>query len=278
MKRIQALVIVLICVFWFPTSNATSQEAAVAVYIPMVSKGQEYENQLVTIQAGKFKMGCDITVPQACSANELPLHTVYLGTYEILKYEVTNGEFAKCVSDGECAPPFQEYSRTRTQYYGEPAYANYPVQYVTYYQARDYCRWAGMRLPTEAEWEKAARGASGAPPYPWGYETPDCWLLNAAFCKEDTTPAGAYEAGASPYSIMDMSGNVWEWVSDWYADNYYSISPLYNPTGLSTGTYKVIRGGSFFHEMPYARVSFRFPFEPGRIASFGLGFRCARSK
>ncbi len=270
----------LLSAFWaaWMTSSAASQQPKSTVYMPMISNGKVFTNELINIPAGKFMMGCYLGAPQSCFSNELPLHAVYLDAYQIQKYEVTNGEYAACVASGSCTLPFQRYSRTRPNYYGAPDYASYPVQYVTYYQARDYCHWAGMRLPSEAEWEKAARGNSGAPPYPWGFEPPECGLLSAAFCQEDTTRAGSYESGASPYALMDGSGNVWEWVSDWYAQDYYSVSPTNNPAGPNAGTHKVIRGGSFFHDMSYARVSFRFPFEPGRIGSFGLGFRCARSK
>lgn len=278
MKLISPMILAFVWVFWIFTDISYGQQANGTIYIPFISNGRVYANELVDIPAGKFKMGCDLTVPQTCYADELPLHGVYLDAYQILKYEVTNGEYAACVASGDCSPPFQIYSRTRPNYFIDPAYRDFPVQYVTYYQARDYCHWAGMRLPSEAEWEKAARGDGGAPPYPWGYETPECRLLNAAYCTQDTTLAGSYPPGASPYMLMDVAGNVWEWVSDWYSPDYYSISPANNPTGPATGTHKVIRGGSFFHDMPYARVSFRFPFEPGRIASFGLGFRCARSK
>src|SRR5690606_19387879 len=143
------------------------------------------------------------------------IHTVYLDAYWIDQTEVTNALFAKCVEDGDCTPPVQSVSSAGLPYYGNPRYDNFPVMRVNWYQANAYCQWADRRLPTEAEWEKAARGTDGRT-YPWGNETLNSNLLNHNYSVGDTTEVGSYPAGASVYGALDMAGNVGEWVNDWY--------------------------------------------------------------
>jgi formylglycine-generating enzyme required for sulfatase activity len=231
---------------------------------------------MVSIPAATFQMGCDAANPlEVCAADQLPLHTVRLSAFRIDKYEVTNARYAACVKSGACSLPIFTYSRTHPDYYTNPAYAEFPVMYVNWNQASAFCAWEGRRLPTEAEWELAARGASDTRAYPWGNIAPGPDRLNAAFRVGDTTRVGSYPAGVSLYGALDMAGNVWEWTADWYAANYYSVSPAANPTGPATGEHKILRGGGWFHDDPFSQVSFRFLFEPGRIAHFGNGIRCA---
>jgi formylglycine-generating enzyme required for sulfatase activity len=199
-----------------------------------------------------------------------------LDAYWIDQTEVTNKQYATCEASGACTPPSDSSSETNTSYYGSSKFDDYPVIYVDWNQAQAYCEWAGRRLPTEAEWEKAARGVDGKT-YPWGENEPTANLLNLDMNVGDTTFVGNYPQGVSPYGAQDMAGNVWEWVNDWYDKTYYKKSPVSNPAGASSGEIRVLRGGSWADGGTDVRSSARLEYSPD-VTSFIFGFRCSRSQ
>jgi len=228
----------------------------------------------VYVPAGAFTMGSD-----SGESDEKPAHVVTLNAFWIDKTEVTNAMYALCVKVGACSVQ-ETRSSTRVSYYGNTSYNNYPVINVSWNDAQKYCIWAGRRLPTEAEWEKAARGTDGRS-YPWGNSVPDITKLNYASLNQavnvgDTSEVGKYPDGASPYGALDMAGNVWEWVNDWYDEKYYGSSSANNPTGPTSGQSRALRGGSWFVIDIFVRVSFRLGVEPTGI-NYSIGFRCASS-
>jgi formylglycine-generating enzyme required for sulfatase activity len=229
---------------------------------------------LLYVPAGEFRMG--ITGQES---DEKPVHVVSLDAFWIDQTEVTNSMYALCVNESQCNRPGSFRSRTRSSYYSSKEFGDYPVIHISWEDARSYCEWVGRRLPTEAEWEKAARGLDQRN-YPWG-EGIDCSLANyydgKTFCVGDTSLVKSYESGMSPYGAYDMAGNVWEWVADWYVPDYYDISPASNPPGPATGELRVARGGSWEDTDFLARTSNRGSFAPGG-RNDARGFRCAFSE
>ncbi len=213
--------------------------------------------------------------------DERPQHTVSLSAYSIEIYEVTNVQYRRCVADGGCSAPSVLASRTRPDYHESPEFGGFPVTNVTWQQAVDYCTWRGGRLPTEAEWERAAKGASPANPHvPWGLlvEIEDwyawCDKANYGLCEQDTTRIGSYPDGVSATGVHDMTGNVAEWVSDWYLAAYYGQSPDTDPQGADDGRFKVLRGGSWTQGWYDGRTVRRKYSDPEQVHD-GFGIRCA---
>lgn len=235
---------------------------------------------MIYVPAGEFLMGSPDRDSHALNL-EKPQHWVYLDAFWIDRTEVTNDQYRQCVEAGVCGQP---------AYWGDARFdgGGYPVVGVTWYSAVAYCEWAGVRLPTEAEWEKAARGGDDRI-YPWGDEFDGS---RANFCDRNceesgrdasvddgyaqTAPVGSYPAGASPYGGLDMAGNVYDWVSDWYDQTFYARSPSHNPLGPASGEYRVVRGGSWRNESADLRSAYRGGTRPELQGSF-IGFRCGLS-
>lgn len=217
---------------------------------------------LVYIPAGNFTMGD--------GGFDAPVHSVSLDGYWIQQTKVTNRMYDQCVKAGVCLPPTQELGGP---VFTNPEYASHPVVGVTWDQGMAYCAWIQGSLPTEAQWEKAARGANGNA-YPWGNSAPTCGLLNFANCYGRTTNTNVYEDGKSPFGLFDMAGNTFEWVFDLYDANYYSQSPVDDPAGPQSGKYRGVRGSSFeSNEEQVASAIRRYneQTDTGR----DIGFRCA---
>jgi eukaryotic-like serine/threonine-protein kinase len=211
----------------------------------------------ISIPGGKFQMG---GFDGDAQKDEHPTHGVTISPFWIDKVEVTNGMYQLCVLAGACQAPRDIKSATHDNYFANKDFADYPVIFVSWQDAANYCKWAGRRLPTEAEWEYAARGSTDFRRYPWGDQSPDNNLANYDNQARDTTRVGSYPKGTSPFGVLDMSGNVWEWVSDYYNAEYYNQSGEQNPSGPGIGTAnapKVIRGGSWADGFKEVRVSNR---------------------
>lgn len=219
---------------------------------------------MMLVSEGEFTMGSN-----RGEINEQPIQTLYLASFYMDKYEVTNAQYRACVSVKVCDPPGD------TTYYQNAGYTDHPVTFVDWYMAEAYCVWRGARLPTEAEWEKAARGIQEVA-YPWG-DTIDCSYTNYrgenGHCVGDSLPVGSYESGKSVFGIYDLAGNVLEWVSSAYAD--YPYDPNDGREGLNISSLRVIRGGSWNNKETEVRTTTRAWAIPSR-AEFDFGFRCAK--
>jgi len=223
---------------------------------------------LVYVPAGDFTMGSESGFD-----NEKPTHLISLDAFWIDQTEVTVRMYALCEEAGMCKEPGSKESSTHDNYYGNPEFEDYPVINVDWNMAKTYCEWAGRRLPTEAEWEKAARGEDSLL-YPWGDDEPNNSLLNYNRDVGDMTAVGSYPDGASPYGALDMAGNAWEWVTDWYSRTYYASSPDSNPPGSASGQTRVLRGGAWLSNVTLVRSSNRND-EPPDSACLSCSFRCA---
>lgn len=228
------------------------------------------------VPGGTFEMGTDNQFRQL---NQRPAHTVMVSDFWIDRTEVTNGQYGRCVADGPCDPP------VNTRWFEDPDRADHPAVYVRYTQAVTYCLWLAQEsgqpigLPTEAQWEKAARwnpATNTASTYPWGEEFPNRDLLRYAGSGVGSTAVvGSYPQGASAYGVLDMAGNVWEWVADWYAeDTYQQTGVAVDPTGPRTGDFRVFRGGGWLDDQFNLESTFRTWARPTGSAD-NLGFRCA---
>lgn len=262
-------------------SDAVSQAPADAA-VPAAPKapptqiaGGEAPAGMVAVPAGPFIMG-----RADGGDDERPPHEVSLGPYFIDATEVTVGAFLECVRSGPCRPPGPHCPGPGAD---RPTH---PVACVDWSQAQSYCAWVGKRLPTEAEWEKAARGTDQRA-YPWGEETPTCARASfndrgeeagaARGCGRGASwPVGSFPSGASPYGALDMAGNVWEWVADRWAPDYYAQSPRTDPAGPQTGDMHVRRGGSWRSLEIYLPSAVRGRMDPAERNEI-VGFRCAKS-
>ena len=218
---------------------------------------------MVCVPAGEFLMGSADSAP-GIKDHEKPQHAVYLDAFWIDKYEVTNAQYQECVEAGHC-----RQSGCRDDSDLNPS--NQPVVCVDWHEAQGYAAWVRGRLPTEAEWEKAARGTDGRI-YPWGDSPPDCYKANNYGCAGKPLPVGTHPDGASPYGALDMAGNVLEWVADWYAEDYYARSPFRDPQGPESGDYRVMRDAAYDNAGGYARCTYRNWENPAHWRH-SLGFR-----
>jgi formylglycine-generating enzyme required for sulfatase activity len=275
MRRMLVLV-ALIVLAVYPAMTAVPGEKGAKELVAGQKQSQERpalprppEGSMVSIPAGEFTMGSPDGDP-----DERPAHKVHVDAFSMDVYEVTVRQYAEFLQSTGIRSPSDWQTMNR------PAYQKRPVANVDWEDAAAYCKWAGKRLPTEAEWEKAARGTDGRL-YPWGNDPPT--PLHANYGKTGSNshgtlaPVGMLEDGKSPYGIYDMAGNVWEWVSDWYDDDYYKNSPSQNPTGPPKGGFKVIRGGSWNSNQRNLRSSDRYWDPPSFRSLYFPGFRCAKT-
>jgi len=270
--RVYSLFILfLVCVgiFFIYVTRPKDRTGLVEV-MPIKATDSVRENPMILIPAGPFIMGSD-----RGGVDEAPRRTVYLDAYEINQFEVTQFHYGEFVQATGHRSPLSRYVKN-IDYLNN---ANQPVVYVSWNDAYEYCQWRGARLPTEAEWEKAARGVNGNE-FPWQAEgKAQAIFANFKGIADKgvfTMTVGSYEMDKSPFAVYDMAGNVREWVQDWYEEQYYRSAPDRNPKGPETGETKVLRGSSWTDSRIAGRTSFRLKMVPG-YRDTAVGFRCARS-
>lgn len=240
---------------------------------------------MVFVPAGEFLMGIDKDQAEVNGENAVPAHTVMLDDYYIDVFEVTNGAYHVCVDAGACSPLAREEKAVNDIYISMEDFDTSPVMYLSWNDAKTYCEWRGARLPTEAEWEKAARGTDGRT-YPWGEET-DCSYANYGLRSENGTecfqghilPVGSYPKGVSPYGAYDMAGNVSEWVQDCYIEDFYSqlSDGVENPIGIGNQNCSRIQRGGAAGDSPINIKTYRREPVTSDYTDYWSGVRCAWS-
>jgi len=255
-----------------PAATLPPTETLVPTFTPLPEEIRDTKNvPMRFIPGGTFTMGSDTG-----EADSRPASKVTVAPFFIDKFEVTNEMYDACVFARECRRPLNAGSATRTSYYGNPVFANYPVIYVDWKMARTYCEWRGARLPTEAEWEYAARGVDGRA-YPWGDKV-DCSFANASGCVGDTAPVDQYPTGQSPFGVYGMAGNVWEWTSSLF--KFYPYDATDGREDLAKPGQRMARGGSwhvFGGNGENVRTDIRLKLDPAYYGAY-VGFRCALSQ
>lgn len=250
--------------------------------------GDAPPQDMVEIHAGVFTMGVDIENEQEWGdVDEEPLHEVYLSKYYIDRYEVTAAQFADFLNKNMGKSeryidlkPAVTIEKVKGKLQARKGLENYPANRVSWYGADAYCREQGKRLPTEAEWEQAAKGPDGRV-FPWGDEAPDNTRVTYKRKFNELgfkamEPVDSMEKGRSPYGLHHMAGNVWEWVADWYDEGDYSDTRVRDPQGPEEGTTKVLRGGNWYYRAYYLRTTYRFNEKPDAFKIW-QGFRCAKT-
>jgi len=248
----------------------------------------EAEENMAFIPEGTFTMGHNVENEEEWGdTDEEPVHEVFLRSYYIDRYEVSASDFSNFLNKYPAKAsryfktgPDVTIKKVANIFRPRSGLENYPVNRVSWYGADAYCRWMNKRLPTEAEWEKAARGKDRRM-FPWGdeYPTNDRVTFRRKFSKFRFKAMEAVDSmpkGRSPYGVHHMAGNVWEWVADWYQGSYYDETPFENPKGPDSGTSKVLRGGNWYYKTYYMRTTYRFNEKPD-IFKIWQGFRCAKS-
>lgn len=287
-----------------PTSTTTRTPARESTLIPTATLENITPTAVLTEEAVTLRFSSVDGMPQVyipagtlhmggydirAAPDEFPSHDVTIDAFWMDQLEVTNAMYQLCVKAGQCLPPQNFASQRRNDYYDNTEFKDYPVVYVAWIQAVTYCEWAGRRLPTEAEWERAGRG-DDLRTFPWGEDKPDERFANFNFIVKDTSRVGSYPLGASPFGVLDVAGNVAEWTNDFYRSNYYQSSMDTNPQGplTNSGLNRVVRGGSLGDAEINIRVSKRSSVlgsnlraqkgSPEFLGDFSprIGFRCAQ--
>ncbi len=248
-----------------PTDTDTPEPTPTPTITPLPAEITDAHGlPMVLVPAGEFIMGSD-GHDQAAAR---PAHPVYLDDFYIDVYEVSQARYKECLDAGGCT-----ITPGTGSLLNRPVWDDHPMMDITWYDAQEYCEWRGGSLPTEAQWEKAARGTDQRR-FPWGNEPVTCERARYGECGWMTSPIGTHPAGASPYGVQDMAGNAWELIYDWYQQDYYEVSPYENPTGPAESTgYKSERGGAWFYEAALMTAIWRNNLPPDAHYLY-VGFRC----